>query len=117
MDQDIKNEWVERLRSGVRQGFGKLKDGDCYCIMGVLCEVSVDLGIGEWTGSGEVYKYDKQCSAYGFPMKIATKFGMDNSNGGGPNVKYNGRLLDLMTLNDIKKLSFDELATIIEEQL
>jgi hypothetical protein len=49
MNQEIKTEWVRRLRSGdYLQGQGKLRidNGETrYCCLGVLCEMAVEAGI------------------------------------------------------------------------
>ena len=47
MDQRIKKLWVERLRSSIRQGRGRLatlrEDGEFeYCCLGVLCEIAIE---------------------------------------------------------------------------
>jgi hypothetical protein len=42
MRQDIKQEWVKRLRSGIRQTSGVLATGDARCAMGVLCDIAVE---------------------------------------------------------------------------
>lgn len=40
MNADIKQRWVEALRSGqYKQGQGCLKQNDAYCCLGVLCEL------------------------------------------------------------------------------
>jgi hypothetical protein len=41
MDQQIKKQWVEALRSGkYKQGTGHLRTGDNYCCLGVLCDLN-----------------------------------------------------------------------------
>lgn len=41
MKEDIKNLWVEALRSGkYKQSKNRLKTDDGYCCLGVLCEIS-----------------------------------------------------------------------------
>lgn len=40
MNPEIKAKWVEALRSGrYEQTSGRLKDGDAFCCIGVLCDV------------------------------------------------------------------------------
>jgi hypothetical protein len=49
MDAQIKQKWVEALRSGkYQQGQGILKGGNEYCCLGVLCEV---MGATFYSGS------------------------------------------------------------------
>lgn len=40
MHQEIKEEWIEALRSGkYKQATGKLRVDDSYCCLGLLCEI------------------------------------------------------------------------------
>ena len=40
MNNELRNLWVEALRSGkYKQGKGRLRDGDTYCCLGVLCDL------------------------------------------------------------------------------
>jgi hypothetical protein len=40
--------WCEALESGkYKQGSGQLRDDDCFCCLGVLCDLS---GAGKWDG-------------------------------------------------------------------
>jgi len=49
MQPDLKAEWVAALRSGkYRQAHQALRDGDCYCCLGVLCDVIDPTG---WDGA------------------------------------------------------------------
>jgi hypothetical protein len=47
MNEELKQKWVEALRSGkYKQGKQALRNkADCYCCLGVLCELS---GLGKW---------------------------------------------------------------------
>lgn len=46
MDPNIKQKWIEALRSGkYQQARRALRDGDRYCCLGVLCDVAE---LGEW---------------------------------------------------------------------
>lgn len=41
MDAKLKEDWVKALRSGgYRQGIGKLRSGDEFCCLGVLCQIA-----------------------------------------------------------------------------
>lgn len=43
----LRTKWTTALRSGeYRQGTGKLRDGDAFCCLGVLCDV---FGQGQWS--------------------------------------------------------------------
>jgi hypothetical protein len=46
MDAEIKTKWVEALRSGkYAQGRNRLRRGDTFCCLGVLCDL---VGGGGW---------------------------------------------------------------------
>jgi len=57
MEASLKAKWIEALRSGkYKQGRFKLRTrDDCYCCLGVLCDVS---NISEWEVNGSSYSYD-----------------------------------------------------------
>lgn len=41
MKKTLKLKWIAALRSGAyKQGKGRLRRGDSYCCLGVLCEVA-----------------------------------------------------------------------------
>ena len=50
MKKEIKDRWVQALRSGeYKQGKGVLRQGENFCCLGVLCDITKEeLGI-EWT--------------------------------------------------------------------
>lgn len=49
MSPTIKAAWVAALRSGLYDpGTGRLYDGQCYCALGVLCELHRLAHGGEW---------------------------------------------------------------------
>jgi len=64
MKQEIKQRWIDALRSGeYPQTMGKLRDEGGYCCLGVLCELAVEDGIiapptqaaqGWWTYGSQV---------------------------------------------------------------
>lgn len=60
MNADIKAEWVNRLRSGeYEQGRSRLRTGDKYCCLGVLCEIAVENGVipEPTVDYDEIYRY------------------------------------------------------------
>lgn len=49
MNPEIKQEWIEALRSGdYKQTQEALKDQNGYCCLGVLCDIAVNQGIVQW---------------------------------------------------------------------
>lgn len=53
MNQEIKKKWVEALRSGdYKQTTGYLKRDNCFCALGVLCDLYIkEQSLCEWTDS------------------------------------------------------------------
>jgi hypothetical protein len=113
MKQDIKDKWVAALRSGdYKQDTTFLKLGDCFCVMGVLCDVvKEDLGL-DWEFNGS-YSYIDRAESI-IPKSIAEYVEFD---GVVVLLQYNDVAHDITRLNDTVKLSFDELANLIEDQL
>jgi hypothetical protein len=115
MNQEVKRKWVGMLRSGdFVQGMGTLRqktdNGYMHCCLGVLCELySQEVGNilfkedGEFGGSWNDLPYDVAVWA-GIPIQTTLKYGTSSNN-------------SLIHLNDVIYLSFQEIATLIEEQL
>lgn len=97
MNAEIKKKWIEALRSGdYRQGFGGLKKEDCFCCLGVLCQIKDPEGwIGpRWHGAMNILPVEE---AYKIDLKWASQ-------------------LTLIDKNDAA-VSFIEIANWIEEYL
>jgi hypothetical protein len=127
MDATVKKQWVDALRSGkYRQGFGALRkglglDNDQYCCLGVLCEVA---GLSSNRPLGDdayIYAFEKDkglltsynCSNTCLPGTLAEKLELMRV----PTVHIDGFDVSLVTLNDDRKMSFKQIADIIEAQL
>ncbi len=51
MKNELKQKWLEALRSGkYAQGVGFLRSGDNFCCLGVLCDISGKQWIGDEDG-------------------------------------------------------------------
>jgi hypothetical protein len=49
MKLEVKEKLIKALRSGeYKQTTGQLKDNDCFCVNGVLCDIAAKDGIGNW---------------------------------------------------------------------
>jgi len=63
MKKEIKEKWLEALRSGeYTQGGGTLRSAsDRFCCLGVLCDLAIKEGVGSWVKdkgfSGFPYRY------------------------------------------------------------
>lgn len=107
MDQKIKQQWVEALRSGrYRQGKGSLRAEGAYCCLGVLCDVVGEVPIDE----DEDFGYDKS-----LPINVAEMVGLGDVLD--PIVTVDdGYNTHLSSLND-DGLPFTKIADLIEAQL
>jgi hypothetical protein len=107
MNQDIKREWVAKLRSGkYEQGKGRLRsEGNQYCCLGVLCEIGVEDGtIEPPILTDEGYLYNRN-SAF-LPSALIEEYGLRGQ-----------ETVTLMGMNDEKNMSFSHIAQYIEQNL
>lgn len=117
MNKEIKDEWIAALRSGnYKQGRSFLRSGSNeYCCAGVLCDILIKRGDGEWKLDFESnnYKYDR--SSFSLTHETLERVGIHNL------------VQDLMCktqegehsiyhMNDIMKLNFNQIADIIEKE-
>ena len=107
MKEDIKNRWIDALKSGKYKQFDhrlKSGDGSAHCCLGVLCELAVEDGIIRTVGHG-LY-LDQTVMEWAEMSDNSAKFP-------DPEVKYPANCL--AALND-KGYSFEQIAEIIEEK-
>ena len=122
MNPEVKAEWVKRLRSGeYKQGktFLHVKENerDFYCCLGVLCEIAVDEGIVEKRLHGRAYSYSRDreaASKHDLPVSVQNWSGVQSC---GDLDNSNEPMRSLSGYNDYGDMSFDDIATIIEEEL
>jgi hypothetical protein len=104
LDKEIKKAWVEALRSGkYEQGKHSLKKDNCYCCLGVLCEINHKLDeYGYIIGGGKEYLNDE----------LEKEFNMVY------NGYFKGFSIDekscLTELNDFTGFTFEQIAEVIE---
>jgi hypothetical protein len=133
MNPQIKARWVAALRSGdYTQVEGRLnKNDEGFCCLGVLCEIAVEDGIVNKKLASEL-GYEHDSFAYlddgindrtypqfdVLPHNVKDWAGIRDTN---PEVKWEHKGEEdeypLSALNDDFKLTFTEIADIIEEQL
>lgn len=107
MDAQLKAKWIEALRSGkYAQAVGRLRDDEnCYCCLGVLCDIS---GLGLWGGNS--YRVDDDVSFFGLPGRLQKEAGLSLTEAGelwGRNDGICGR----------PKCSFEQIADYIEANI
>lgn len=125
MNQDIKQRWIDALRSGqYQQGTGCLRDAqDRFCCLGVLCDLYVKENAepgseDDWEqgSEGDDYDYCLHDSAGVLPKAVQQWAGLKTHN---PAVRHHvggGYLTPISALND-NQLSFKAISLVIEKQL
>ena len=123
MNQYVKNKWITALRSGeYKQTGGRLREGDCYCCLGVLTDLYDKDNQSDhqyWHEEDGKYGYSSDgCIAEAIlPESVMKWAGLEEYN---PTVREErmGKSLTLLAyLNDNEDLDFNQLADIIETQL
>lgn len=106
MDSEIKAKWLEALRSGkYAQGSGALRNyNNAYCCLGVLCDI-IEPAAWSRVAWSTHYEYEGNY-ARSLSPSIKWKSG----------ISANTETL-LTEMNDIDKLSFNEIANWIEASL
>lgn len=133
MNIKLIKQWVEALRNGkYSQGRKALRNGNNeFCCLGVLCDISKDILRMKWQGNSskpEIYSIDGNSivlpsSIYKYLGKT-DEFNSDKVRISSNNLKlpdsvkqYLGLDYTYLTeLNDTYKLSFNQIADIIEEE-
>ncbi len=123
MNPEIKAQWVAALRSGkYAKGIGALRDEGKFCCLGVLCELAVAAGVAMKSERlGSVYysapngDYPERCF---LPEPVAQWAGLDSLS---PRIRVSHDPLSaprtLSTINDSTYATFEDIASMIEEQL
>lgn len=134
INKELVKQWVEALRSGkYKQGRQALRNrNDEFCCLGVLCDISKNTLNLDWeldsneVCESEVYTMERNGGV--LPDKVWEYLGQEATdykvqisitNSKLPESVANGclsRYLYLVTLNDVYKLSFEQIADIIEEE-
>ena len=109
----LARKWVDALRSGeYTRSVGGLKRGGCFCCLGVLCDVVAKDGVGEWVpydgtiGPDEVFAVGDERGVCCLPPTVHEMVGFDVNGGVHAALVY---------LNDIRGVSFDEIADMLEK--
>lgn len=128
-NKEVIRKWVDALRSGkYKQGKGYLHKDDCFCCLGVLCDLAEKEGLIShavsdrtgWDGYQESITYE---GVWDFlPKKVQTWAGLESNH---PNITYKVKDRDDETeyevtdgvseLND-NGFSFTEIADLLEEK-
>lgn len=103
MKAEWKKKWIAALRSGdYEQGSGQLRPSNIrYCCLGVLADLAVQEGIGEWSSHGD-YSFGGGLYDKLLPRNLEERIGF-----------FILRQTDLVTMNDNGE-SFSRIADWIE---
>lgn len=122
MRESIKKKWIEALRSGkYKQGRNELKnEKDEMCCLGVLCQVYKEIvkkkGIG-FDSNGEFIDSEGNSDKYVPSYRVWKWAGLKEANPSITGEKKGIKFLSLAQANDYGKLTFKEIAKIIEKKL
>lgn len=109
MDQNIKKQWVEALRSGkYEQGKDWLQHQGKFCCLGVLCDLHAKATNNDWSQHVNVGYYLDQTEF--LPEEVVDWAGLLSSDPcvGEKKVSW---------YNDAKDFNFDQIANLIESNL
>ena len=125
MRPEVKEEWVEALRSGEYEqtkGFlHRLEANDDipvgYCCLGVLCDLAVKAGVVENDPDGVVEYFGNEQAV--LPRAVEIWAGLDQE-GKLPTPIVMGdneaKAMSLVSLNDSYNYTFEQIADVVEEQ-
>lgn len=110
MKKEIADMWISALKSGeYKQGKYKLRKGNAFCCLGVLCDLAIKNNVDIKISKSVVgYSYDD--SKVKLPLKVRDWAGMLTQTG---NFSSHGIAISLMRLND-NGTPFKNIAEIIE---
>lgn len=113
MNPEVKQLWIEALPRYTR-GYGCLRENDCYCPLGVLCDLYPQKNWDLYCGETENRHYMMFGTDDVLPEKVAVWAGLDTTD---PSLEYDGYTAPIYELNDKEHIPLEELITLIREQL
>jgi hypothetical protein len=129
MNKELIKRWVEALRSGkYQQGRLSLRNiSNQFCCLGVLCDIAKDELSLDWILKEEWSKYSIDNSYSNIPFSVDKLLNIDTGHLGvitidtirlSPEygVPLENRWTTLLELNDFYRLSFNQIADILEQQ-
>jgi hypothetical protein len=116
LNPEVKTEFVAALRSGkYKQGSGRLKEKDCFCVYGVLCDLYLKKHNKRWVFS--LSRFFAIDSSLYPPKEVLEWADLKEDQVLDCVIDDEQREEDLMSLNDSHFFSFKILADLIQEQL
>jgi hypothetical protein len=119
MKTEIKQKWVEALRSGeYTQGKLRLYNGRSYCCLGVLCNLYMNEKNETWYYLISETSDNYYCDGESELLPVAVMDWAElNSGNGDPLVNVDVEIKSLAELNDTLNYTFAQIADVIEAQL
>lgn len=127
MDQVVKREWIDALRSGAyRQGRRALHtvidQQDEFCCLGVLCDLAFQAGVISRELNGGIYMYGDQGAE--LPLEVQQWAGLEHADPPVEHAEHDAQIVSrwaasdntLAYLNDTG-YDFGTIASLIEDQL
>jgi len=112
MNPQIKQKWVDALRSGeYQQGQNYLRTDNGFCCLGVLCDLYGKENNVEWNLANNGHNYEFQDNGSILPLSVMVWSGIEGQN---PDIDNGTETLS--GLND-NGYTFIEIADVIEKQL
>lgn len=113
MNIPVIRRWVFALRSGkYSQGQGRLNRDGRYCCLGVLTDLAVQTGLGNWDGTSFVINKFVQSPLY-LSDAVINWAGLADKKG----LEFADKCEGLVSLNDTHNKTFSEIADIIETKI
>lgn len=111
MNEAVKKKWLQALRSGeYEQGFYFLYKDDSFCCLGVLCDLYLTEHKKKWDKINNPIKtIDEEKKL--LPESVIKWAGLQEKS---PKL-FNGN--SLISINDDRRLKFDQIADLIEAEM
>jgi hypothetical protein len=78
LDEVVKIRWIDALLSGdYSQGTDRLRTGDRFCCLGVLCDLAAQEGIGQWSPINTNFHLDGKVFYGAIPHVVADWAGLE----------------------------------------
>lgn len=114
MNKEVKEKWLKALRDGnYKQGYDRLKDGDCFCCLGVLCDLYAKEHNEEWRNDTIIAEHQllpEIVKSWAGLKETSPEIFIDDKNKKALSALNDGYHVD-------HKYTFEEIADLIEEQL
>jgi hypothetical protein len=123
MNKERKTNWTTALRSGnYKQTVGMLRDSKGFCCLGVACDLVAKEGGGKWIGQVDNFHFRdnfEEHRTHSLTKGIKDLYGIEGHCEIDIDCNYKDRqgyplVLRLTDLNDYYRLTFDQIADVID---